>query len=91
MGSWLSVSVSTAAGLSSIGDYIFRAGLATDKMNPAGVASGDDYDSSGREMGLTPDAQYIVPELSMNEVAMAGALRKGQLPLRVGTACRTIR
>ena len=30
-------SVSTAAGLSSIGDYIFRAGLATDKMNPAGV------------------------------------------------------
>lgn len=38
-------SVSTAAGLSSIGDYIFRAGLATDKMNPAGVASGDDYDS----------------------------------------------
>ena len=29
-------------------------------------------------MGLT--TQYIVPELSMNEVAMAGALRKGQLP-----------
>lgn len=30
-------SVSAAAGLSSIGDYIFRAALAVDKMNPAGV------------------------------------------------------
>ena len=30
-------SVSSAAGLSSIGDYIFRAALAVDKMNPAGV------------------------------------------------------
>lgn len=30
-------SVSSAAGLSSIGDYIFRAALATDKLNPAGV------------------------------------------------------
>ncbi|MDE0042742.1 MAG: ABC transporter substrate-binding protein [Candidatus Poribacteria bacterium] len=30
-------SVSAAAGLSSIGDYIFRAALATDKLNPAGV------------------------------------------------------
>ena len=30
-------SASSAAGLSSIGDYIFRAALATDKMNPAGV------------------------------------------------------
>ena len=30
-------SVSSAAGLSSIGDYIFRAALATDRMSPAGV------------------------------------------------------
>ena len=30
-------SVSSAAGLSRIGDYIFRAALATDKLNPAGV------------------------------------------------------
>ena len=30
-------SVSTAAGLSSIGDYVFRAGLAVDIMNPSGV------------------------------------------------------
>lgn len=30
-------SVSSAAGLSSIGNYIFRAALAVDKMNPAGV------------------------------------------------------
>lgn len=30
-------SVSAAAGLSSIGDYIFRTALATDKLNPAGV------------------------------------------------------
>lgn len=30
-------SVSSAAGLSSIGDYVFRAGLATDKMIPSGV------------------------------------------------------
>ena len=30
-------SVSAAAGLSSIGDYIFRAALAVDKINPAGV------------------------------------------------------
>jgi len=30
-------SVSAAAGLSSIGDYIFRAALAADKLNPAGV------------------------------------------------------
>ncbi len=30
-------SVSTAAGLSSIGDYVFRAGLAVDRMNPSGV------------------------------------------------------
>lgn len=30
-------SVSAAAGLSSIGDYIFRAALAADKMHPAGV------------------------------------------------------
>ena len=29
--------LSSAAGLSSIGDYIFRAALAVDKMNPAGV------------------------------------------------------
>ncbi len=32
-----SSSVSSAAGLSSIGDYIFRAALATDKLKPAGV------------------------------------------------------
>ena len=30
-------SLSAAAGLSSIGDYIFRVSLATDKQNPAGV------------------------------------------------------
>lgn len=30
-------SVSTAAGLSSIGDYVFRTGLAVDIMNPSGV------------------------------------------------------
>ena len=30
-------SVSTAAGLSSIGDYVFRSGLAVDRMNPSGV------------------------------------------------------
>lgn len=30
-------SVSTAAGLSSIGDYVFRTGLAVDRMNPSGV------------------------------------------------------
>ncbi len=30
-------SVSTAAGLSSIGDYVFRAGIAVDIMNPSGV------------------------------------------------------
>ena len=30
-------SASSAAGLSSIGDYVFRAALAVDKMNPAGV------------------------------------------------------
>ena len=30
-------SASSAAGLSSIGDYIFRVALAVDKMNPAGV------------------------------------------------------
>ena len=30
-------SVSSAAGLSSIGDYVFRAGLAVDRMNPSGV------------------------------------------------------
>ena len=30
-------SVSSAAGLSSIGDYIFRTGLATDVLNPGGV------------------------------------------------------
>ena len=44
--------------------------------------------TQGREMGLT--AQYIVPELSMNEVARRGRC-EGQLPLRAGTACRTIR
>ena len=145
-------SVSTAAGLSSIGDYIFRAGLATDKMNPAGVkvthaklgyervaliyddadvystASNADVNAAlmelgvevattqtfqtgdtdlsaqltaimesnpdslfvsalasqvvtimtqGREMGLT--AQYIVPELSMNEVAIAGGAAEGAI------------
>lgn len=145
-------SVSTAAGLSSIGDYIFRAGLATDKMNPAGVkvthanlgyervaliyddadvystASNADVNAAlmelgvevattqtfqtgdtdlsaqltaimesnpdalfvsalasqvvtimtqGREMGLT--AQYIVPELSMNEVGMAGGAAEGAI------------
>ncbi len=31
--------ISSAAGLSGIGDYIFRAGLAVDRLNPAGVAS----------------------------------------------------
>ena len=147
-------SVSTAAGLSSIGDYIFRAGLATDKINPAGVkvthanlgyervaliynhadvfstASNADVNAAlmelgvevattqtfqtgytdlsaqltaimesnpdalfvsalasqvvttmtqGREMGLT--AQYIVPELSMNEVAMAGGAAEGAITL----------
>ncbi len=30
-------SVSSAAGLSALGDYIFRAGLAVDRMNPSGV------------------------------------------------------
>ncbi len=30
-------SISSAAGLSSIGDFIFRAGLATDLLNPSGV------------------------------------------------------
>ena len=30
-------SVSSAAGLSSIGDYVFRSGLAVDRMNPSGV------------------------------------------------------
>ena len=30
-------SISSAAGLSSIGDYIFRAGLATNLLNPSGV------------------------------------------------------
>ena len=32
-------SVSSAAGLSSIGDYVFRAGLATDILNPKGVTA----------------------------------------------------
>ena len=32
-------SLSAAAGLSSIGDYVFRVGLATDRLLPAGVAA----------------------------------------------------
>ena len=33
--------------------------------------------TQGREMGLT--TQYIVPELSMNEVAMAGGAAEGAI------------
>ena len=145
-------SVSSAAGLSSIGDYIFRTPLATDRMNPAGVKAthaqlgyervamiyddADVYSTSSNEhltaaleelgvevattqtfqtgdtdfaaqlaviMESTPEAvfvaglaaevvqimtqgrdigieaQYIVPEISMHEVQLAGEAAEGTI------------
>ncbi|MDE0185256.1 MAG: ABC transporter substrate-binding protein [Candidatus Poribacteria bacterium] len=68
-------SVSSAAGLSSIGDYIFRAALAADKINPAGVNI--THDALGYESAAMI---YDVTDLystSSNEQLTAALLDRG--------------
>ncbi|MCY3549180.1 MAG: ABC transporter substrate-binding protein [Candidatus Poribacteria bacterium] len=63
-------SVSTAAGLSSIGDYVFRAGIAVDIMNPSGVKT--THEKLGYEkVALIYDAADTYAKSSNDEIKKA--------------------
>ena len=63
-------SVSTAAGLSSIGDYVFRTGLAVDIVNPSGVMI--THEKLGYEkVALIYDAADTYSTSSNNEIKNA--------------------
>lgn len=63
-------SVSSAAGLSSIGDYVFRTGLAVDIMNPSGVMA--THEKLGyTKVALIYDAADTYSESSNDELKKA--------------------
>ena len=63
-------SVSTAAGLSSIGDYVFRTGLAVDRMNPSGVMATHEKLGYGK-VALIYDASDTYSTSSNEEIKKA--------------------
>ena len=63
-------SVSTAAGLSSIGDYVFRTGLAVDIVNPSGVMITHEKLGYG-EVALIYDAADTYSTSSNDEIKKA--------------------
>ena len=81
-------SVSTAAGLSSIGDYVFRAGLAVDIMNPSGVMTTHEklgytkvaliYDASDTYSTSSNDETKKALEASGVEILAEETIQRGE-------------
>ena len=81
-------SVSTAAGLSSIGDYVFRAGLAVDIMNPSGVMTTHEklgytkvaliYDASDTYSKSSNDETKKALEASGVEILTEETIQRGE-------------